>query len=284
MFVVEAPDLATYRQTLDRLEGGPQVRIYDRQLKREIPFGHMVERLLDADLICVGETHDSEPHHQVQLKIVKALFAHDERMGVGLEMFQRPFQTHIDRFFRGESSEEDFLKDTEYRQRWGFDWALYRPIVEFCRRNSVPVAALNAPRELTKRISKVGFMGLTDAEKKQLGPIDFHHKEHRTHWYELLGKMHGNTKATPEQKERSYQVMTVWDDYMAASAAAFQQERALRRLVVLAGSGHIEHGFGIPQRAARRTGGVAVTVGIHFERDQANPLEEPLTDYVIVIR
>jgi uncharacterized iron-regulated protein len=284
VFVVEAPDVAAHRKTLDRLEGGPQVRVYDRKQKREVSFGDMVERLLEADLVCVGETHDSEPHHQVQLRVIKALHAHDERLGVGMEMFQRPFQSHIDRYFRGESNEEALLKDSEYRQRWGFDWALYRPIVEFCRRNALPLAALNAPRELTRKISKGGVASLTDEEKKQLGPVDFHLKEHRAHWYERLAAMHGNTKATPEQKERGYQVMTVWDDYMAQSAAAFQQERGLRRLVVLAGSGHIERGFGIPLRAARRTGGVAVTVGIHFERDLANPLQEPLTDFVIVIR
>jgi uncharacterized iron-regulated protein len=156
--------------------------------------------------------------------------------------------------------------------------------VDFCRRNGVPLAALNAPRELTKRISSVGFAALNADEKKQLGPVDFDHKEHRAHWYDRLAAMHGNTKATPEQKERSYQVMTVWDDYMAQSAAAFQQERQLRRLVVLAGSGHIERGFGIPERTVRRTGGVVLTVGIHFARDHADPLAEPLTDFVIVIQ
>jgi uncharacterized iron-regulated protein len=282
--VLESPNLAAHRRAIDRLESGPQLRVYDRKQKREVSFGDMVERLLEADLVCVGETHDSEPHHQVQLRIIKALHAHDERLGVGMEMFQRPFQAHIDKYFRGESHEEAFLKDSEYKQRWGFDWALYRPIVEFCRRNALPLAALNVPRELTRKISKGGVASLSDDEKKQLGPVDFQVKEHRDHWYERLAKMHGNTKATPEQKERSYQVMTVWDDYMGQSAAAFQQERQLRRLVVLAGSGHIERGFGIPLRAARRTGGVALTVGIHFERDQANPLQEPLTDYVIVIR
>src|SRR5262249_26324098 len=155
---------------------------------------------------------------------IKAVFAHDERLGVGLEMFQRPFQGPLDRYLRGELAEDAMLTATEYRKRWGFDWALYRPIAEFCRKNGGPLAALHAPVELTRRISKVGHAGLSEDEKKQLGPIDFHLKEHRAYWFERLAKMHG-TKGTAEQKERSYQVMTVWDDYMAASAAAFQQER-----------------------------------------------------------
>ena len=237
--------------------------------------------MLAADLVCIGENHDSERHHRVQLQIIKGLHAFDERLGVGMEMFQRPFQKEIDRFVRGESSEEDFLKTSEYQQRWGYDWSLYQPIVEFCRKNRVPLGALNAPKELTSRISKVGFAGLNEEEKKHLGVIDFQMKEHRDHWYERLAKMHGgSTKTTPEQKERSYQVMTVWDDYMAASAARFQQDRELRRMVILAGSGHIDRGFGIPWRAARRTGGKALTVKIVVG---AAPTEA-VTDFVVVVR
>jgi aminopeptidase N len=176
------------------------------------------------------------------------------------------------------------LKATEYRERWGFDWSLYRPIVEFCRRNNLPLAALNAPKELTKRISKVGYAGLTDDEKKQLGPVDFQVKDHRDYWYERLPKMHGLKNPTPEQKEHGYEVMTVWDDYMAASAADFQRDRNVRRMVVLAGGGHIERGFGIPLRAARRTGGKAATVRIEVGGDLDKLTADATTDYVVVVK
>ena len=48
----------------------------------------------------------SELHHRVQLQVIKALFSRDERLGVGLEMFQRPFQDRLDRHVRGEGSEQ----------------------------------------------------------------------------------------------------------------------------------------------------------------------------------
>jgi uncharacterized iron-regulated protein len=282
---VEAADQAGYRALLERAEGPPPLTIRAKDGK-EITFGEMIDRLEQADVVCVGETHDSDLHHRVQLQIIKALFARDERLGVGMEMFQRPYQKEIDRYFHGDCGEEEFLKATEYRQRWGFEWSLYRPIVEFCRKNAVPLAALNVPRELTGRLSKVGFNKLSDDEKKQLGPIDFHVKEHRAYWYERLARMHGQRNVSEEQKERSYQVMTAWDDYMAASAAGFQQERQLRRLVVLAGSGHVERGFGIPQRTARRTGGKALTVTLVTEEDGKPPKAEdgPAADFTVIVR
>jgi uncharacterized iron-regulated protein len=281
---IDAPGAAAEKLIVEYVEGPPPLAIYSAKDKRKISFGEMTDGLMDADLVCVGETHDSVPCHRVELEIIESLHARDELLGVGMEMFQRPYQKEIDRYFRGEIGEEEFLKATEYRQRWGFNWSLYRPIVEFCRKNGVPLAALNAPKELTKRVSKVGYAALTDDEKKQLGEVDFHVKDHRDYWYERLPKMHGQKDATPEQKERGYEVMTVWDDYMAASAAAFQGDHEVRRMVVLAGSGHVERGFGVPMRAAKRTGGRAATVAIVVGGDLDRLAAEATTDYVVMVR
>lgn len=282
-YVLEAASDAEFARLLDRLEG-LQFVIWSAKERRLIGFGEMIDRLLEADLVCVGESHDSEIHHEIQLRIVKALYACDENLGVGMEMFQRPFQEAIDRYFAGRSSETEFLKESQYRERWGFDWSLYRAIVEFCRRNGIPLAALNAPKELTDRISKVGIEGLTDEERRALGDVDLEVPAHRAWWFERLGKMHGHRTPTKEQQERSYQVMTTWDDYMGASAARFQQARGLRRMVVLAGSGHVDRGFGIPDRAAKRTGGRAATVHIAIGGDVEKLAADAPADFIVVVR
>jgi uncharacterized iron-regulated protein len=284
VLVLQAADDAGIRTQLDRLEGMPPMVIHAAASKKSITFGQMMDALSQAGIICLGETHDSDLCHRVQLQIIKTLFACDERLGVGLEMFQKPFQPAVDRYFRGESSEEEFLKTSEYRKRWGYNWFLYRPIVEFCKKNGIPVAALNAPKELTQRISQVGFAQLKDEEKKQLGDLDLKRKDHRDYWLERLAKMHGKSKVSAEQKERSYQVMAVWDDFMAASAAHFQKERNLRRIVILAGSGHIERGFGIPLRTAERTGGKVLTVGIYAGESPEKKAGETLTNFTVVVR
>lgn len=277
---LSAPDDKGYRALMDHLDGPPKVMVWSTAEKKAIPFGEFTDRLMGGDLICVGETHDSEVHHAVQLMILKALYARDERLGVGMEMFQRPFQKIVDRYVSGAIDEPTFLDDTEYHKRWGYDWGLYRPIVEFCRRNRVPLAALNLSDELRGRLSKEGYGKLTEQEKKQLGDIDFHVKEHRAHWYDQLGEMHGHGKMTEEGKEKFYQVMTAWDEFMADSAARFQTERKLRRMVILAGSGHIERGFGIPNRASKRTGGKAITVGIQYAGEKT----KPVADYVVEVQ
>jgi uncharacterized iron-regulated protein len=282
---VEGPSEKEHRAMLDRIDGPPRFDVYSPGDKKVITFGELIDRLIEADMVCVGESHDSEIHHQVQLMIIKALYARDERLGVGMEMFQRPYQKALERYIAGATDEETFLEDSEYRTRWRFDWALYRPIVSFCKRNGLPLAALNVSDELRGRVSKVGYEKLTADEKKQLGEIDFHVKDHRAYWYDQLGAIHGQKELSNEAKERGYQVMTVWDEYMADSAARFQKERKIRRMVVLAGSGHIERGFGIPRRAAKRTGGKVLTVttvlGGEVEKVKK---DEGLADFVLIVR
>ncbi|MSQ93485.1 MAG: hypothetical protein EXR98_02890 [Gemmataceae bacterium] len=282
--VVDAPNKAAYLAAIDRLAGPPALVIWSAKERRNLSFGELTDRLLEADMICVGESHDSELCHRVQLQIIKALHASDARLGVGMEMFQRPYQEPLDKFVKGEIGEEEMLKTTEYRTRWGFHWSLYQPIADFCRKNGVPLAALNLPNDLRSKISKGGFANLSPEDKKALGPVDYHVKAHRDHWYETLARMHGSAKVSEDQKERSYQVMTTWDEYMGASAASFQMSRQLRRMVVLAGSGHIDLGFGIPQRAVQRTGGKAATVHVAPGGDVGKLFASPPADFVIIVR
>jgi uncharacterized iron-regulated protein len=255
--------------------------IWSAKERRQLSFGELTDRLSEADMICVGESHDSLLHHRVQLQLIQALYAVDPRLGVGMEMFQKPYQSALDGYGQGSIGEEEMLTATEYRSRWGFEWLLYQPIVKFCQANGVPVAALNATRELTRRIREVAADGLKPEEKAELAGIDFQVKAHRDHWFDRLAAMHGQADAPKEQKEKGYAIMTVWDGYMAKSAAEFLKARGLRRMVVLAGSGHVERGFGIPDRAAAHSGGKAATVKIVTGDEKA---EAGLADFTIRVR
>jgi uncharacterized iron-regulated protein len=287
VLVLEAPSDAAYKKLLDQIEGLSLLFVRAVKQRRNITFGQLVDALSVADVVCVGELHTSEIHHRLQLQVIKALFARDERLGVGMEVFQEPFQDGIDRYVRNEIDEKEFLRQSEYAKRWSVDWALYRPIVEFCRRNAVPIAALNAPKELTDRVSRVGYDKLTEDEKKKLGEIDFQVKEHRDFWFPRLGMMHGKKARTQQQKaqaERAYQVMTVWDERMAANAARFQKDRGIRRMVVLAGRSHFDRYFGIPVRLAKRTGGKVVTVRIDSLATHGKSVVDKVADYIVVVR
>ena len=77
----------------------------------------------------------------------------------------------------------------------------------------------------------------------------------------------------PVELQRSYEAMTLWDEYMAASIAGYVRadrragagvggaaNRGTERMVVLAGTGHVQGRVGMPDRFTRRTGLSTFTV------------------------
>lgn len=260
----------------------PGITVIDTRVGNAVSFDQMMDQLVDYDIVSVGESHDNAYHHWVQLKVIEALNKRKGSVGIGMEMFQHQFQSVVDDYMAGKISQAEFLQKTEYLKRWGFDWKLYEPIVEYARRNNLPLAALNASSELTNRIVQVGYDGLDQAEKDALGPLNLDSSAHRKYWLPRLSVMHGKRTATAEQAERSYQVMAVWDDYMARTAAEFHKEKGVSTTVILAGRGHVEGGFGIPDRAKAYAGAKGATVGI-MVADGTDPLPSLPVDFLVIV-
>ncbi|HID66296.1 MAG TPA: hypothetical protein EYP32_05650 [Aquificaceae bacterium] len=58
----------------------------------EISFEGLIDKLLKYRVIYLGEVHDKKEIHELQLKIIKALYQRDKRLVITMEMFQQPFQ------------------------------------------------------------------------------------------------------------------------------------------------------------------------------------------------
>jgi uncharacterized iron-regulated protein len=201
-------------------------------------------------VIYLGEIHDRYDHHLNQLQIIRGLQQAGHDLAIGLEAFQEPFQTHLDAYLAGHISETEMLRRTEYYDRWRFDFRLYRDILRFAREHRIPLIALNAPSELVNAVSSRGIDGLDPAQRSRLPdripPVDAAYKRRLHRAFE----MH---RTLPESRfERFLEVQSVWDEYMAAVAAAFLEKNPQTKLVVLAGSAHVMHTSAIPGRVRRR--------------------------------
>ncbi len=144
----------------------------DTLMLKTLPY--VMERVADKKIIYVGETHDQFSHHVMQLEIIKDLRRRGRKIAIGMEMFQRPFQEAIDDYIRGKIDEREFLKRTQYFKRWGFDYNLYRPILQFARAEKIPVVALNMRQETVDKVFRGGLDSLSEEEKDSLpSQMDF---------------------------------------------------------------------------------------------------------------
>lgn len=259
------------------------VRIVDLRTGREASFEAMVNDSMGARAVYVGEEHDRPEHHELQAAVVRALHRRDRSLAIGMEMFQRPFQAALDDWVAGRIDEEELLARTEWEERWGFGFEMYRPILEHAREHRIPVVALNAPREVTRAIARGGLEALTVEQRATLPELDLDDARHRALVEEALAGHHGMDETT---LERFYTAQVVWDETMAeAVAETLAAPDAPRRMVVLAGGMHVREGRGIPQRAARR-GAEPMRIVLPISEDDEvaawrGPREERPADWLV---
>ncbi len=236
----------------------------------------LVEALRDTRVVLVGETHDRYEHHLNQLAIIRGIYEQDPRLAIGLEFFQQPFQEYLDQFVAGEIDEREFLRGTEYFQRWRFDYRLYRPILDFARERGLPLVALNVPGEVTSKVARQGLESL-DEEQQQWVPAEI--ERGNTAYEERLREVYEQHPSVDEGGfERFLDAQLLWDEGMAERAARYLEDHPEQRMVILAGAGHLEYGDGIPDRLQRRLGASQAVV-INGLRDELDP---DLADYLLL--
>ena len=212
-----------------------------------------MDRLLDhltrERVILVGETHDRYDHHLNQLAVIRGLRERGLDLAVGMEFFQLPFQPALDDYVAGRIDEKEMLRQSQWYERWRFDYRLYRDILTYAREHGIPLVALNPASETVARVSADGVAALGEAERERLGlgPDD----DTTALAARLAPIFAAHAHGGSGDMQRFVDVQRLWDAHMARTAADYLREHPGRRLVILAGSGHVVPADAIPGRLAR---------------------------------
>lgn len=218
-------------------------------------LAQILPALAKANVVYLGETHDSLEDHQNQLKIIRELYQGNPKIAIALEMFQRPYQGVINQYLAGKITEKELIQQSEYEKRWGFSWQYYAPILRFAQDKQLSVLALNTKSEITRKVARAGLNSLTASEKLQIPPLSEIRTDNQEYRQMALAAFqhhqaagHGNSA----DASRFFEAQVLWDETMAESIAKFIRANPDYQVVVLAGQGHIIYGYGIPSRVARR--------------------------------
>ena len=232
-----------------------------------LSFEQLIDRLGSLDLVFVGEVHNNPEHHLIEVQILQAMAMRTSRFSIGMEFFQENQQPLIEAYLRGKSSEETFLKRVNWKASWGFDYYLYRPLMLLAKDKGYDVIALNAPREIVRKVARSGLDSLDPAERDQVAKeIDLENEKHRQYLKAAFAE-HEHTDL--KNFEYFYQAQCVWEDTMAQNISDYLKKNR-GKMVVFAGNGHIIYKFGIPDRTIRRIPVQMATVLLY-------PLAGPLT-------
>ncbi len=241
-----------------------------------VSLAQVIEQTDGARVILVGETHTRYDHHLVQLEILKYLYQKSPDLALGVEWFQQPFQSHLDDYIAGRITEKEMLHLTEYYDRWKYDYRLYQPILQYARENRIPLIALNAPRELISALAESGLDDLPPELKAQLPEsYDWSDKAYEKRLRDVF-ELHPEYNGKFENFMRS---QLTWDESMAERAAQYLQQNADTRMLILAGSGHIMFGSGIPNRIKRRIDADQFSILIS---EDFLPVSKNIADYLVL--
>jgi len=224
---------------------------------RPVGFERMIDEMMAARIVHVGETHDSMAMHEIEFQVIRALYTRDGRLAIGLEMVPVTLQEARNKWTAGILTRDELLRELEWYVTWNFNFGYYEKIFDFAREHRLPIYALNAPREVIGKIRMRGWDALSDAEKAFFpGPPDLTNQDHRT----LIRTVFESSDIPEAMKgagldmmfEGLYRGQSAWDEVMGANAvrAAWAEGR---RVVVCAGSGHLLYGLGLNRRAYERS-------------------------------
>jgi uncharacterized iron-regulated protein len=131
-------------------------QIYNAEGKA-VSFGEMAEELSDADVVLFGELHNNPICHWLQFELTAALYAENDKLSLGAEMFERDNQAPLNLYLK-DSIDAKALDSLA--RLWPNYETDYKGLVDFAKEKNLPFIATNAPRRYARLVYKGGFESL----------------------------------------------------------------------------------------------------------------------------
>lgn len=224
-------------------------RIWDPKSKRMLSPDDLVERMLAAGILILGETHDNPDHHALQAWIVRRITAAGRRPVTALEMVDTDHQAVLDANL-GDLANLGTALDWEKRG-WP-DWSFYRPIVEATVAAGGGAMAANLPGETTRQIARGRNSAETAARYGLDDPLS---PQDAKDMADEIRDSHCNMlpdAAIPGMVG----VQRARDAAMAEVVAVQATRPEMGPVILIAGSGHARFDRGVPARLRALVPGV----------------------------
>lgn len=232
---------------------GPDARLFHAETGAELDVERMADLLASSDVVFLGEEHDNDAGHDLQLATFQALLERRDDVSLSLEMIERDDQATLDRWLAGEIDDATFEEEARL---WGNWHEHYLPIVAEAKARGLPVIAANVPRPLASRVSKEGLDAVRGEEHMPRAVDAETSGEYYDRFLIALGSHPGDTD---RDWSDFYAAQCVKDDAMAESIA--DHRAASGRMVVhLCGKFHSDFGLGTVERLRSRAPGTRIAI------------------------
>lgn len=231
---------------------------------RLLTINQLAAALVPADVVVMGEYHGHHGAHLLQALIQSTLYRQRSQQVLSMEQFTLTDQPELDKYLSGQTGEEELIADTG---AWSNYKASYRPLIEFSKRNNVPVIAANAPVKIVRCIGREGVTYLEQLDSDLLGQLPDDQfvdtPAYRDKFFDALGDHHGAEQSETENSQRidnSYKAQLLRDNTMADQVITALKDNPGHQVIHLNGTFHSENRLGMVAVLEKRRPDLKVAV------------------------
>jgi len=265
------------------------VTVFDGRSGERLAWSELLDELASAEAVFLGEQHNDETTHRVELAVYEGLLERrDGAVVLALEMFERDAQAVLDQYVAGEIDEPTFL---ESARPWSNYRTAYRPMIERARESGAPVVASNFPVALRRRIAMEGehVIQELDGDEANWAPRELLANSARYwRWVDNAVRGHIGMMGGPKDPSdpRLMATQSLWDNSMGEACADALDDHPGSSVLHVNGGFHSSYWEGTTRQLLLRKPGLAVKTVDITPVTNPNVVElsgEPVADYVVYV-
>lgn len=238
--------------------------------------GDLIEGLVAADFVLLGEVHDNPIHHDIQAKLLSALIDAGRRPAVVWEMIPVERQIDIDRVLARTGPGRGAFALAEAVGWADSGWpnfALYAPIMKAAMDAGLPILAGGVSRETAMEILGVGLEAFVVGRGWENGSIGAAARQ-----AQLDAVFEGHCRLMPRERlAPMLDIQIARDIAMAEVMVRAEADGA----VLIAGHGHVRADAGVPLHLERLSPDAKIAaVGLLEHEGPEPPRVSPRFSYV----
>jgi len=243
----------------------------------------MINSLKPYQVIFIGDHHPEDKLHKNIASLITALSKDGTKVHLASEWFYPSDAPILKKFANKDINETSFLEEIKWKKRLKYNkYESFKPMYQAVINSGGKLYGINLSKEDRKKISDQNLSAMSKEELTFNNSLDLEVNPHKSLVMPFLSFCHAPKKGESQENciKRMYRVQVAWDSKMAQESYKLSKQlKPNEKLIVFAGSMHLEKKLGIPLRFSRLTNEPFVT--IIPANQKTHKVENDIGDYII---
>lgn len=233
----------------------PNCDYYSLKTAQCLSQEQIIKKIEPYKVIFIGDHHSEGDLHKKIAGLISSLSQSGFTIHLANEWFYPSDAEVLSAFTNQETNETEFLERIKWEKRLKYyDYNSFKPIYEAVKEYQGRLYGINLSKMQKKHISEQNLSEMNKEELLFYESLDLNVSPHQELVMPYLSHCHAPKKdeSLIGCTKRMYRVQVAWDSKMALESYNLSQKlKEKEKLLVFAGSMHIQNHLGVPLRFAR---------------------------------